>query len=116
MAWYRFPAAWSVGGTERPDGVGVLGPAATHPRSMNRILYAEANPWTLVDLSGHWAYNLDRGIGEEGAYLAQDLEETRAYAALAKLTKQGVYRAHAERAAHTYVAHVRQMKRLATRC
>ena len=77
---------------------------------MNRFAYAEANPWTLVDPSGHGAHNLDRGIGEAGAYLAQDLEEARAYAALAKLTKQGVYRAHAARAAHTYVAHARQIE------
>ncbi len=27
----------------------------TDPRSMNRFLYAEANPWTLVDPSGHMA-------------------------------------------------------------
>ena len=41
---------------------------ATNPLSMNRFLYAEANPATLTDPSGHWTHHDDdRGTDSAGA-------------------------------------------------
>ena len=40
----------------------------TDPRSMNRFLYAEGNPWSMVDPSGHASFYEAGGCGPGGKY------------------------------------------------
>jgi RHS repeat-associated protein len=57
-----------------------LAGSATDPRSLNRYLYALANPTSLIDPDGHTAYNLDRGSDSPGLWY--DREKAYAYRAL----------------------------------
>jgi RHS repeat-associated protein len=56
--------------------------SAQDPLSMNRFLYAQANPATLIDPTGHTAYNLDRAMGRDGVGIYHARQAYYAYRAL----------------------------------
>ncbi|MEX2134286.1 MAG: hypothetical protein WEB67_09110, partial [Acidimicrobiia bacterium] len=80
--------------------------SAQNPLSMNRFLYAQANPATLIDPTGHAACRFD---AEDCASIAQSNAARKAYIARVDPRHRGLVTSRAARAART--ARLRQEAR-----
>ena len=66
-----------------------FGAVSLKPRSMNRFLYAEGNPWSMVDPSGHGSYYEGEGCGPGGIYCGSTGTQQKAKTNAAKVAKTG---------------------------
>ena len=66
----------------------------TDPRSMNRFLYAEGNPWSMVDPSGHGAYYEGEGCGAGSMYCGSTGFDQNAHNNASQVASTGNSHAH----------------------